>query len=538
MEDEINKINGLGSDVVGAVPNRPMSPVENLVGGVVDGRPLESSGNPLENMFLATLKLVKGALKDNLAAKEKKKLLSTIEAISTMQVKDACENPYKETMKKLTSFDDFTLKKVPAPRIHEGAADNVSTRAYKDFSVRTHNGHFSSTRNNNIHIRDLLTAVTEVAEIHNLSYKAVTTLLKWSMRGSARTFLDNLLDSEIDLNELYEQLQENFIPRIEGPEASKKLGELLHKPIENLDTFLTDVLNFSIATQKSLPVKYQSSSGQLLANSSILEYLQRIYPTVFAVLLPDIRRAQANCTKPEELFRALMQLLRAHRSALESTSKRVRISEVIGQIPSIEPENDPQPENQVQQAIEALSTNMKELHGKFDSLQSARSEGQGFVQEVRNQSWAPGQMNLRKTGGNQGDREFQNYSRPKGYEGQQGSFQRALGPQLPRRRLLMSAEEYQKHFSNGNCFKCGLKDHSYRECPHVPQRLSDLKCPSCYKAHIVAYHNDCNGNIEHLHKKLGRGTPVSEVFYPEEGPLVWHNIEESGPTEKEIWPKN
>ncbi len=536
MEDDILSAPMATEVILDSERDRPLSPIEGLVGGAVDGRPLETSGNPLENVLLANFKLLKALYKDNLPAKEKKKMLAALESISTEQVKMACNDPFSRTMKSLTSFEDFTMEKVLPPRIRGDGTDIISTSAFKDFACRVRNGYFGSMTSNNISMKDMLSAVTEVSELYNLSPKGTISLIKRCMREPARTFLDNLVSSNISLKDLFDQLQENFTPRMSGVEASRTLGKMLGKPIENLDSFLTDLLNYSIAAQASFPVKQQSTMGQLLANSHLLDYIQKMYPALFPVLVPDIKRIQTSHPEPEALYRALMQLLRAHRTTLEQQPRgHGRISEIVSN-----PLNDiPQQQETNAEASGGLEDSLKNQIAKgFEGLASLM---QGFslsgntqpsVEEMGNQPWVPATQGRNNPSPRSGNIQNPNvgYTRNTSLGNMGNRYSQQNNPQRNPRRLIVSEEEFRTHFANGACFRCGMTDHIQRHCPHI-KGYTETKCPSCFGMNIVAYHPDCQGRIGALHKQRIAKMPqhVSEIFYPEEGPLLWVDLANQEP---------
>ena len=244
MEDEIVQVHGPISGIVESDTNngRPFSPTQCINLGALDGRPVTNAGTPMEALLVANFKLLKAATRDDLSNKDRKKLTALAESFTVNDIKKACEDMSNRSISSITAIPDNTIKRVKPPNIHEGATDKLSPQASKDFHCRTNGGYFGDLKHHSIKIRDLLDAVTDVCESYNLGSKAAISLIRRSLKDPARTFMENLLDSGTSLTRLFEALQDHYSYRMAPGEASKKLVQLLEKPIGNLDSFLTEVL--------------------------------------------------------------------------------------------------------------------------------------------------------------------------------------------------------------------------------------------------------------------------------------------------------
>ena len=306
---------------------RPLSPIERIVAGDLDGRSLLASvdGSKMDGLLIALAKTLKLLTKEKLSTQEKRKAYAALEKISTEDIRKACEEASMKTINALTAFDDVTVEKVAAPEIADNPSDHISPMASKDFSTRINNGYFSSLQKHSVKIKDILTAVADVVIYYKLSPKAALSLLRRCLRDPARQLMENLVRSGSSLESLFQNLQDHYNFAMSPTEASLKLRNLLNSPMENLDDFLSELLNLSIASVRDLPSTQQSSSGFLMATGFLQQYLQKYCPQMYPIFKHEFRQiqsAQKGMLDPAASYLSMMRVLRLHREAIESSGKR------------------------------------------------------------------------------------------------------------------------------------------------------------------------------------------------------------------------
>ena len=576
-------------------PLRPLSPVVCINAGALDDKPVTPAASPLEALLVANMKILKSITTSKPG--DMKKVHSYVENFTVEDIRKAVDDVSTRAAGVAAALPDVTLQKVPAPIIADEAISTIEPKVSKDFSWRTNNGFFASISHHTVSMKDLLTAAAEVAETHKLSPKAILALIRRSLRDPARTFLENLVDSNISLKGLWEELQACYSQRMPAGEASRRLGQLLSKPIDNLDNFLSDILNLSILSQRSLPASMQNKGGHLLAISHLHHYLQTFYPFLTPIITHDLTKLQSVQAdiQPSDLLLALMRLLRTHKAALERTDvRKARISEVgtpdlspqeggtSGQtLPPLSPGFVEQLSGRIEEkvtkimdsklathigtATTATMANPPLLPGQIPQYVPA-SQGQApvvesKVQELKTPPWAP-HISPHQSPHQQQSYSAQRYAHPRpsgrppgpsgytrnpnyaplGNMGQRApgtSHYQALRPPPPTGlsgatrttdtnpwtagRRLIAEDIYQKHFAGGKCFRCGLSNHSFRQCPHVcdEEELAKEPCPTCMQQGVMAFHKDCMGRITSLHHQPGpahvQELGLFQGFYPEEG---------------------
>ncbi len=336
MEDEIIKINTnptpVGTiEVDPAIINRPMSPIERIMAGNIDGRPIHTWNGKMDSLLIALAKTLKLLTKDKLSSGEKKKAFDLLEQITTDDIKKACEDASQKTIKTLMSFEDNTQPKIKAPIIHPNATDQISPPASKDFSSRINNGYFASNSKNTVKMKDILSAVKDVVEWYKITETGAKNLLRRSIREPCRTFFENLESSGASLERIFSSLQDHFNQSMSSTEASQKLRVLLSQPIQDLDSFLADLLNYSICSVRDLPASQQNKAGYLLATGYLNSFLARQYPHLFSILRHDINALQStNQGDDPETFLTMMRVLCLHRDSLQAPGRKNpnKISEI------------------------------------------------------------------------------------------------------------------------------------------------------------------------------------------------------------------
>ncbi len=336
MEDEIIQINTNPTptgtiEVEPVVIDRPMSPIERIMAGNIDGRPIHTWNGKMDSLLIALAKTLKMLTKDKLSSGEKKKAFDLLEQITTDDIKKACDDASQKTIKALMSFEDNTQPKIKAPTIHPNATDQISPQASKDFSNRINNGYFASNAKNTVKMKDVLSAVKDVVEWYKITETGAKNLLRRSIREPCRTFFENLESSGASLERIFSSLQDHFNQSMSSTEASQKLRVLLSQPIQDLDSFLADLLNYSICSARDLPASQQNKAGYLLATGYLNSYLARQYPHLFSLLRHDINALQsANQGEYPETFLTMMRVLCLHRESLQAQGRKNpnKISEI------------------------------------------------------------------------------------------------------------------------------------------------------------------------------------------------------------------
>ena len=333
---------------------RPLSPVERILGGSVDGRALAPVDSKMDGLLIALAKVMKLLTKEKLSSQEKQRAYNVLNQISTEDIRRAVRENADHTINQITSFEDVTLQKIEAPEIQDNAVDYVSPTASKDFNTRINGGYFCSNAKHTVKMRDILQSVADVVTYYRLSPKAALNLLRRCLRDPARQLLDNLVNSGSSLADLFVSLQDHFNSTISSSEASQKLRTLLNNPIQNLDDFLGELLNLSIASVKDLPHSEQSKAGFLMATSYVQQYIHKYHNSLSTVIKHDFKQIQSaqKGRDPAAAYLAMMRVLRLHRDALESQGKR---NPRPGHINAISADDDP---NLVAPAIQELKTPM------------------------------------------------------------------------------------------------------------------------------------------------------------------------------------
>lgn len=304
--------------------DRPLSPVERILQGQLDGRPLFAVPGRMDALLIALAKVLKLLTKDKLSNNEKRKAFLAMDQISTEDIRKAVEHASLRTIEEMTSFEDITQHKVKAPEIDQAAQDYVSPQASKDFSTRINNGYFASVAKHTCKMKDILQAVADVTTFYKLSPKAALGLLRRCLRDPARQLMENLVSSNASLDSLFASLQDHYNTTLSCTEASQKLRTLLNTPISNLDDFLSDLLNLSIASVKDLPHSEANKSGFLLATGYLTQYIHKHYPSLSSILTHDFKTIQAaqRNNDPSASYLGMMRVLRVHRDAIESAARR------------------------------------------------------------------------------------------------------------------------------------------------------------------------------------------------------------------------
>ncbi len=120
--------------------HRPMSPIERIVAGNIDGRPVTNWNGKMDSLLIALAKTMKLLTKDKLSAGEKKTAYELLEQITTDDIKKAVDDASFKTMKALMSFEDHSQQKVKAPIIAPDATDMILPNVSKDVGGRINNG--------------------------------------------------------------------------------------------------------------------------------------------------------------------------------------------------------------------------------------------------------------------------------------------------------------------------------------------------------------------------------------------------------------
>ncbi len=327
MENEIETApvpSTSGSQPPASTVSRPLSPIDAILGGSVDDRPLFSVNGKMDGLLIALAKVLKLLTKDKVSNVERKRAFQALDQISTEDIKKAVDHASMKTIQELTSFEDITVHKIKAPEIHENAVDYISPTASKDFATRINGGYFASVQKHTVKMKDLLQATADVVSYYKISPKGALNLLRRCLRDPARQLMENLVDSGASLQNLFDSLQDHYHASLSCAEASQKLRTLLNVPISNLDDFLSDLLNLSIASVKDLPASEQNKSGFILATGYLTQYMHKHYPHLSSILKHDfktIQSAQAG-QDPSATFLGMMRVLRLHRDAIEAASRR------------------------------------------------------------------------------------------------------------------------------------------------------------------------------------------------------------------------
>ena len=613
MENEFETITPINTGASASViPERPLSPVERILQGQVDGRPLFSINGKMDGLLIALAKVLKLLTKDKLSQTEKRKAFEALDKISTEDIQKAVESASIRAIEEITSFEDITLHKVKAPEIEQTAVDYVSPQASKDFSTRINNGYFASVARHTVKMKDILQAVADVTTFYKLSPKAALSLLRRCLRDPARQLMENLVSSNASLESLFVSLQDHYNTAISCTEASQKLRNLLNSPVTNLDDFLSELLNLSIASVKDLPASEQNKSGFILATGYLTQYIHKYYPTLSSVIKHDFKVLQSTQrdSDPSSAFLGMMRVLRLHRDAIEASSKRNNPRNAINEIDassSFSPIEEvaaaePSPASQLEDIRELIKNEIRQNFPKPKPQQEGHTE-QGqiktmlqevfheylghhqtsqqplqttyipqveippypeYVQEVSNQNWNRDRSQQNRVPNGMMPPNQQQGAFPK-WNPQAGQGRPMLGgrppfgqnPPMPRpnfsnngnpnrmplgnmgfagppRRNFVPEDVYAKYFSSGNCFKCGMQGHSYRQCPIFGQgnNVPSAPCPDCETHQIKAYHENCQGRNFRAHQNMTRSrdhpnqqahgpSQVQQIdasqFYPEEG---------------------
>ncbi len=170
MENEILNMNPIPTitedlEQEQATIHRPMSPIERIVAGSIDGRPIANWNGKMDGLLIALAKTMKLLAKDKLSAGEKRKAYSMLEQITTEDIQKACTDASNKTIKAITSFEDVSQTKVKAPVIAPNANDMINPQASKDFSSRIGNGYFASNSKHTVKMKDLLSANVDKANM-------------------------------------------------------------------------------------------------------------------------------------------------------------------------------------------------------------------------------------------------------------------------------------------------------------------------------------------------------------------------------------
>ncbi len=331
---------------------RPLSPFERITSGAIDGRPVSNYNGKLDALLIAISKTMKLLAKDKLLSAEKCKAYKELERITTDDIRRACEDVSLKTMRAMTSFEECSRAKIKAPKIQPNASNTVSANASKDFAIRINNGYFAHGQKYSARLKDILSAVVEVVQGNNLSFAAAVGLLRRALRDPARQFMEYLLMGGTDLAGIFDNLQENYNTSMSSTEAAIKLRKMLSMPIENLDQFLSDLLDLSIISiQDNLPASEQTKAGFIIATSHLVNYISKQYSHLASIVKYDLKCIQsAYKGKDSEIFLNMMKVLRLHRESLEtgkrSTHNKINeISEIDGVIPTLPPDNLVKPTN-------------------------------------------------------------------------------------------------------------------------------------------------------------------------------------------------
>jgi hypothetical protein len=551
MEEEISQVNH-------SVPpqketetstSRPFSPVQCINSGILDGRPINAS-SPMESLLISYFKLLKAATKDDLSSRDRKKIQALADSYSVNDIRNACADISNRSVNAIATMPDITIKRVLPPVIQDNAINRISSVVSKDYQCRTNGQTFGDSKHHSIRIKDILEHVKELCEAYNLGEKPCLSLIRRSLKEPSRTFFDNLTDAQVTFPRIWQILQEHYSFKMDPGTASKKLVSLLERPIESLDSFLTELLNLAISAQNSLPVSLQSKYGHLYAVTHLLEYLQRMYPHVLATISHDLAKLKAIQTnmEPSEMYLALMRILQMHRSSLETPPPRRNHHRVH----EISCDNDYPPQGEsvnhamTEQITSTIANKVEELFTKkLDNLQNSlqmnglsnQNDQNCYVQDVNSRPWAPNMnqlMNQNRPGMQNNNNQWRfannnsgnNYANPNmqavGFRQNRPSnsnqgprFTQTSGNSnnnLSGKRAVLPPDIYAKHFAGNKCFKCGLPNHVYRQCPNIQSfKLHNATCPTCQSAGIFAYHENCNGRITNLHKNPNNSAPQAKI---------------------------
>jgi hypothetical protein len=581
------------ADLLGGASEAPLrralspvaiKPMDVINLGGLDGKPVAPAKTPLESLLLSMFKMLKQLTKDNCSESDRRSVHALIEQLTTRDLQHACNDISTRAATAVHTMPSPHIKKVAPPMIRDDAHDRITPEASKDFNLRINHGTFSSLQKHTVTMRDLLSSATEVAETHNLNVRGVISLLRRSMREPARSFMEHLIDSNLTLPKLYSELLEYYSPRLAAAEAARRLGELLSKPISDLDEFLSDVMSLAIQSQQSLSANMQGTAGQLLAVSNLLDYVGKHHPTVFAIVSHELTKSQTvnPSMEPSDVLLSLMRLLRMHRVSLEHGGRRHhRISEIItpaGQMsqgqsaatsqgvapylpqgptaPPLPSHSEPtishihreqqmpeRPNNAAttEGRIEELTQQIGHLHQLIQGTWTGQQQVPHTsypVEAIGATPWAPSLPRMLKPQA-MAPRNLVDYRplnmalrppganfTPMGPRPQNGQPGPSWTPQRPRQ---LPNDVYTRHFSGGQCFRCNLTGHSFRQCPHISEgTLASTPCHDCQAHGIMAYHISCGGRIARLHK----GSPGGQVTTPQIEELQFYQgvyPEESGP---------
>ena len=322
--DNITTVPSTSTNVPSVVVERPLSPFERIVAGTIDGKPLSQVDGKMDGLLIALAKTLKLLTRDKVSAHDKRRAYEELERISIDDIRKACEDASIRTINAITSFEDVTVQKIPAPVIDENPTDYVSPQASKDFSARINNGYFCGVQKHTVRMKDILNAVSDVVTFYKLSPKAALNLLRRCLRDPARQLMENLVESGASLEDLFDNLQDHYNSGMSCGEASQRLRTLLNNPITNLDDFLGDLLNWSICSVKDLPASEQNKCGFLMANGYLQSYLYKQYPHLSSIIKHDLKQIQSaqRGKDPAASYLAMMRVLRLHRDALETGGSR------------------------------------------------------------------------------------------------------------------------------------------------------------------------------------------------------------------------
>ncbi len=596
IETTLTSTSGLNNPVT--TVERPLSPVERILQGQIDSRPIFTTNGKMDGLLIALAKVLKLLTKGKLSNQERQRAFECLDQISTDDIRKAVQDVNLQAIEEITSFEDITLHKVKAPEIDPGAVDYVSPQASKDFSTRINNGFFASVSRHSVKMKDILQAVADVVTFYKLSPKAALGLLRRSLRDPARQLMENLVSSNASLESLFTSLQDHYNTALSCTEASHRLRNLLSSPIVSLDDFLSDLLNLSIASVKDLPAAVQNNCGFLLATGYLNQYVHKHYPELSLIIKHDFKSLQSaqRTHDPSAAYLGMMRVLRLHRDAIESASKRPRPKNSINAIEFDDPPLDeesctptyavpPQDDikelirNEIRQNFPKEKSEDKNEKGQMKAMlqeviheclssqqnppmpicptQEMMYGAPGYIQEVQNPNWQRSphsQPNrppptLPQQNQQQGIQRWlpQMMQRPGQMMGPQhpngsprGNPNRMMvgnsgfGNGSAPRRNFVPEEVYNKYFSQGNCFGCGMQGHSYRQCPIFGQgyTITSTACPDCESHGIKAFHENCNGRNYKAHQNMARPRQeqsglnsgqnrVSQIdtsqFYPEEG---------------------